>query len=66
MGVDLVAGWLFVVVFWRVAPWCFVISFSGTTGTGHLINNIYIFSAFQKKKELIDKLCSVPSPHLQL
>ena len=54
MGVDLVAGWLFVVVFWRVAPWCFVISFSGTTGTGHLINNIYIFSAFQKKKKRVN------------
>ena len=52
MGVDLVAGWLFVVVFWRVAPWCFVISFSGTTGS--LINNIYIFS-LPKKKKLCDK-----------
>ena len=53
MGVDLVAGWLFVVVFWRVAPWCFVISFSGTTGTGHLINNIYIFSLPKKKSKPI-------------
>ena len=30
-------------VFWRVAPWCFVFIFSGTTGTGCFINNIYIF-----------------------